>query len=65
MNLKEYLYTNYIDPMTFAVSVDISLSAVYRYMRGGRPHLKTALRIERATKGKVTAKDLRGDHAEG
>lgn len=63
MTLKEYFDKNHIDPVAFAVSVGIGVTSVYRYMKGGRPHLKTAVRISKHTKGKVTVKELRGTNA--
>lgn len=59
MKLKEYFIENEIDPVRFAVDNGFSVSSIYRYMRGLRPHFLIAVTIEKATKGKVTVKDLR------
>lgn len=61
MKLKEYLETNRIDPVVFALSVSISVSTIYRYMRGHHCHRNTATRIEQATKGVVTIAEMMGD----
>ncbi len=58
MNLKEYFEKQRIDPVLFAVQCGVSVTSIYRYMRGGRPHRKTAYRIERMTGGKVTVENL-------
>ncbi len=60
MKLKEFLLQEKIDPVRFAVDHDFSVSSIYRYMRGGRPHFSIAVALEKATKGKVTVQDLRG-----
>lgn len=59
MNLKEYILEERIDPVRFAVENGFSVSSIYRYMRGERPHFLIAAQIEKATKGKVTVQDLR------
>lgn len=64
MKLKEYFEKGRIDPVAFAVQEGISVTSIYRYMNGGRPHFKTACKIEKATKGKVTVEDLRGQNAD-
>lgn len=58
MNLKEYFEKEKMDPVVFAVRGGISVSSVYRYMRGERPHRKTAYKIQRMTKGMVSIEDL-------
>lgn len=58
MKLKEYLEKERIDPVLFAVTGGISVTSIYRYMRGGRPHRKTACKIEQMTQGKVSVEDL-------
>lgn len=60
MNLKDYLLKKNISPPRFAVDTGISLSTIYRYMNGERPTLLKAERIQKATNGMVTVKDLRG-----
>lgn len=58
MKLKEYFEEERIDPVLFAVTGGISITSIYRYMRGGRPHRKTACKIEQMTNRKVTVEDL-------
>lgn len=58
MKLKEFLEKNRLDPVAFAVEVGISVTTIYRYMRGGFAHRNTAYRIERATKGLVTVEEM-------
>jgi DNA-binding transcriptional regulator YdaS (Cro superfamily) len=62
MKLKDYFFRERIDPIAFAVSIDVSPTTIYRYMNGGRPHFKTAVKIEKETKGKVTVEDMRGKY---
>lgn len=64
MTLKEYFEKNRIDPVVFAVQVGIGVTSVYRYLRGGIPHLKTAVKIEKHTNGAVTVDELRRKDAE-
>ncbi len=59
MQLKGYFEKERIDPVAFAVENGISVTSIYRYMRGGRPHFKTACKIEKRTKGQVTVEELR------
>lgn len=63
MKLKEYFLENRIDPVRFAVDNGFSVTSIYRYLRGSRPHFPKAVCIEKATKGKVTIQDLRGKEA--
>lgn len=58
MNLKQYIEKNRLDPVAFAVQVGISVSTIYRYMRGGASHRNTAYRIEKATQGLVTVEEM-------
>ena len=60
MKLKDYFVQERIDPVRFAVDNGFSVTSIYRYMRGGKPHFPKAIALERATKGKVTVQDLRG-----
>jgi predicted transcriptional regulator len=60
MKLKEYLEKNRIEPVIFAVKCGISVTSLYRYLRGSRPHLRTAAKIERMTQKNVTVEELRG-----
>lgn len=63
MKLKEYFEKNHIDPVAFAVQAGISVTSIYRYMRGTKPTVRLATKIEQLTEGKVTLKDLRGENA--
>lgn len=58
MKLKEYFEKERIDPVAFAVKGGISVTSIYRYMKGKRPHRKTACKIEEMTHGKVSVEDL-------
>lgn len=60
MELKDYLLKNDISVLEFAEEVGISFSAIYRFMKGkGRPTRENAYKIEKETRGAVTAKELR------
>lgn len=61
MKLKEYFDKERINPLAFALQVDVGITSIYRYMNGGRPNKKTAYRIEKLTKGQVTVEDLLPD----
>lgn len=58
--LKEYFERNRIDPVQFAVENGISITSIYRYLRGARPTYKIACKIEKLTDGQVKLEDLRG-----
>ena len=58
MKLKEYFYTHHVLPIKFAADHGISLSTIYRIMRGRKPQRRQAYKIESITKGLVTAKEL-------
>lgn len=60
MNLQQYFEQYRVDPLEFAMRCKICVASVYRYKKGERPHLKTAMRIERATKHLVSVEDLMG-----
>jgi hypothetical protein len=60
MKLQDYLLEEKIDPVRFAVDNGFGVASIYRYLKGKRPRFLIAVAIERATKGKVTIKDLRG-----
>ena len=64
MNLKEYIERNYIPPAKFALELGVNITAIYRYMRGGKPPLLRAHKIVDMTNGAVTLEDLRGSYAE-
>lgn len=61
MNLKEYIESPSVDINLFCYECGISISSIYRYIKGSKPNLRVAKKIELYTKGKVTVKDLRGD----
>jgi predicted transcriptional regulator len=58
MKLKKYLKLNKMTPQEFAASIDICVSAVYKYLNGVRPQAKTVTKIILKTDGKVSYKDL-------
>lgn len=58
MKLKEYLQTQRIDIVVFSISAGLSISTIYRCCREGIPHPRNAIKIEKATKGLVTAEEL-------
>jgi predicted transcriptional regulator len=58
VNLKEYLIKYRIDPDEFAVSANISISSLYRYLAGGGMHPKTARHLEKFTEGECTYEEL-------
>jgi predicted transcriptional regulator len=60
MKLKEYLEKYNIHPTDFAAAAQIPLTSIYLYIREVTvPRNKTAAKIEKASGGKVTLKDLR------
>lgn len=65
MKLKDYLKTYDIDPTAFAVKAGISVSSLYRFLRGHTPNRTTARSIEKATNGIVTYQELRGINEQG
>jgi DNA-binding transcriptional regulator YdaS (Cro superfamily) len=59
MDLKTYLKLKDIQVKEFAEIIGVSASTISRYIHWYRkPALDIAIRIENATKGKVTIKDL-------
>ena len=58
MNIKEYLVFKKMTVEQFAAEADISFISVYRYLRGFKPTIRMASRIDRATKGLVSVKEL-------
>ena len=58
MKLRDYFKKKRIDPVAFAVESGISVTSIYRYMKGRKPHRKTAYKIEELTGGEVTVEDL-------
>lgn len=60
MKLKDYLNEERIHPAYFAVTNGISITSIYRYLKGERPQFSTACKIEKVTNGKVTVEEMRG-----
>lgn len=59
MLLQDYLESRQFTYKEFAKMADVTPQTIYNYIHGRRkPTLEVALRIEEATKGKVSAKDL-------
>jgi transcriptional regulator with XRE-family HTH domain len=59
MKLKAWLNKEGLSKTEFAKKVGITRHALYLYLKGKRqPRLDIALRIEEATNGEVTVKDL-------
>lgn len=58
MKLKEYFIKERINPVAFSLESEISVTTIYRYLSGGRPHFKNACKIEKITLGKVTVEEL-------
>lgn len=59
MTLREYIETGESDIDTLARSVGVSRHAIHKWIYGQRsPHLATALKIEKVTRGKVTLREL-------
>lgn len=59
MDLGDYLESRNISEKEFAEMIGVTGTSVAQYLRGGRiPKLKTALLIEKVTKGKVKIADL-------
>lgn len=60
MNIKEWLAYSGLSCNQLAIIAGLSPQSVLDYSKGKRiPHLKNAKKIEIATKGKITVKDLR------
>jgi len=59
MDLKEYFELPETDKMELAYRCKISIASVNYYIKGRRPCVDIAQRIEDFTKGKVTVEDLR------
>jgi predicted transcriptional regulator len=59
MNLKKFIEETGITPAKFARRSDIPASTVYSLIKGATdPKLSIALKIEAATRGRVTIRDL-------
>lgn len=64
MKLKEYFDKERINPVEFAVRLEISPASIYRYMANKtKPAYGRAKLIEKATRGQVSYEDLRGKNA--
>jgi predicted transcriptional regulator len=57
MNFKEYIETEKVDPLEFALKSGLCMASIYRYMRGEDARLKTKFLIEEVTEGKVKVRD--------
>jgi len=60
MNLKEFIEKNRIEPVEFAFKCGISVSSIYRYIKGSKMHRRTAKIIEEFTQKQVTFEELMG-----
>lgn len=58
MKLNEYLIKNRLAPEDFAYESSISISSIYRYLRGKKMHRNTAKKIEKFTEGHVSYEEL-------
>lgn len=58
MKLDHYLWINAIPVQEFAHQIHVHLNTMYTIIKGGTPSLENALKIEEATKGEVTCRDL-------
>ena len=64
MKLLEYLEKADLSTEEFARIVGVSSGCMFHYLAGRRrPSNKTALKIQKMSKGAVTVKDLRGEFA--
>lgn len=63
MNLRDYLHFERIKLKDFAESIDMSVTHISGYINGRlRVSKKVARNIEKATEGKVTAKQILKDN---
>ena len=61
MTLYEYLARNQVTKTQFAKDIDISQSALYKYINFERdPILEIAIKIHKASKGKIGYEDMVG-----
>jgi transcriptional regulator with XRE-family HTH domain len=58
MKLGKYLKNNQISLRKFADLAGVSKDTVARIVQGKMPRLESALRVERATGGKVSIKEM-------
>lgn len=62
MKLKTYMDKNNLSYRKFAQQLGIDHTSLFKYATGERtPRLNVALKIEKATKGKVKCSDLAGE----
>ena len=61
MKLKDFLEKYRIHPVEFAVRCKISPASIYLYLKGRKPHQRTAERIEKASDGVVSVMELRDE----
>ena len=64
MKLNEYLLKERMNPSEFACKCGISVTTIYRILKGKKSYLNTARKIERNTKKLVTVEELLGDVSE-
>lgn len=62
MKLKEYLIAQRMHPMALATASGLSISTIYRHLRGKPLHMSNALKIEKATKGVVAVEEMVKDY---
>jgi hypothetical protein len=58
MKLDEYLKRKRVRPMPWAIKNKISIAVMSRLMNGGYISIQNALKIEKATHGRVKVQDL-------
>jgi len=58
MKLDEYLKRKRVRPMPWAIKNKISIAVMSRLMNGGYISVQNALKIEKATHGRVKVQDL-------
>lgn len=62
MNIKDWIDSKGLNSFQFAKMVGISPASISYYVQGKSASLRIAKKIQRATNGEVTIKDLRPDH---
>ncbi len=58
MKLKEYLDSHCVNMKQFCKKADVSSNTLYKLISGGEVVLSVALRVERATEGRVTCQEM-------
>jgi len=61
MKLQKYLKQSKLKFTPWAVKNKLSPSTIHRFLSGADISIKTALQIQRATKGEVTLQDIFGN----